>query len=258
MSEHKTIKKIYSFTVNKEVEADEVTVSKNENGEEVKTIVKVKKLEPQKFTIKKPTREIREDAELFYNTVFAEGVKAGLLTYALLSKRYSNDGGAFSELDKTQYAELYKKLFDLESQTQKLAENKEQTDADKENISNIKKEMVLLQNKIRTFEMEHQSLFNNTAESRARRKQNVWFTLFLSFNEDSNGNLTPFFGEGKYIDKINKYDEIEEGSDDFLRKVLLRFVYFVSFYIENNNLTENDYKDLEKLLLDEENNLLKK
>ena len=80
-----------------EIEAEEAEVSKNENGEEIKTIKKVKKNLSTKVIIKKPTRALFDEAELFYGVKLSEGIKHGLLTRPLLAKRINNDGGIFSD-----------------------------------------------------------------------------------------------------------------------------------------------------------------
>ena len=114
---------LYEFEVFDKKEIEEVEVSKNENGEEVKTTKKTIKPVSVKFKIKKPTRSLFEEAELFYGVKLAEGIKAGMLTRPLLAKRYSNDGGPLSDPDKQRYAGLYLQLFQKESEFQRLSIN---------------------------------------------------------------------------------------------------------------------------------------
>ena len=114
------MKKLYEFSLNKEVEVKETTNEKNEKGEEIQVSKNVKKEVLQKFFIKKPNRSLFDEAELFYGVRLSEGIKAGLLTRALLAKRFTNDGGIFSEIDKEQYTSLYLKLFQLMNLTNYL------------------------------------------------------------------------------------------------------------------------------------------
>ena len=80
------MKWLYEFAVNNEKEVEQVEVTNDAQGNEVKTTKKVKKVVPTKFKIQKPTRRQFDDAELFYGIKLSEGIKAGLLTKALVAK----------------------------------------------------------------------------------------------------------------------------------------------------------------------------
>ena len=109
------MKKLFEFTVPKEVEIEENETSKNEKGEEIKITKKNKTKEQVKVFIRKPTRALFDEAELFYGVRLSEGIKAGLLTRALLAKRFTNDGGVLSEEEKNVYATLYVGLFEKQN-----------------------------------------------------------------------------------------------------------------------------------------------
>jgi hypothetical protein len=94
------MKWLHEFAVNDEKETEQIESSIDAQGNEVKTTKKVKKIVPVKFKIQKPTRKLFDEAELFYGIKLSEGIKAGLLTKALLAKRYQNDCGAMSEPEK--------------------------------------------------------------------------------------------------------------------------------------------------------------
>ena len=61
------MKKIYSFKLEKTVEVEETQIQKNDKGEDIKVLVKVKKQEPYNYFIMKPGRALTEEAELYYN-----------------------------------------------------------------------------------------------------------------------------------------------------------------------------------------------
>ena len=105
------MKWLYEFAVNDQKEIEQIETSQDDQGNEIKTTKKVKKIVPVKFKILKPTRKMFDDAELFYGVKLSEGIKAGLLTKALLAKRYQNDGGAMSEPEKEKYSKLYIELY---------------------------------------------------------------------------------------------------------------------------------------------------
>ena len=76
------MKRIYEFTVNKEETVKEETVENKKDGTEVTTSKDVKKEIPHKFFMRRPTRAMTDEAELYYGVKLAEGIKAGLLTRA--------------------------------------------------------------------------------------------------------------------------------------------------------------------------------
>ena len=128
------MKKLYNFTLSKEIEVKETVNEKNEKGEEISVTKTVKKQIPQKIVIKKPTRLLFDEAELFYGVRLSEGIKAGLLTRVLLSKRFTNDGGVFSEIDKEEYTKLYMKIFELQNDFQKISLKEDKDRSEEENV----------------------------------------------------------------------------------------------------------------------------
>ena len=105
------MKRLYHFTLKQSEKTTVEEKSTDENGAEVTTKKTVDKEVDRHIILRKPTRVMYDDAELFYGVELSKGIKAGLLTRALLSKRFSNDGGVMSEGDKEEYAELYVDMF---------------------------------------------------------------------------------------------------------------------------------------------------
>ena len=103
------------FIIPKEEDIQETEASTNENGEEISTTKTVKKTVDKKFVVRKPSRALYDEAELFYGVKLAEGIKAGLLTRALLAKRFNNDGGVLSDPEKDKFSKLYMSLFEKQA-----------------------------------------------------------------------------------------------------------------------------------------------
>ena len=249
------MKKILTFEVPKEIEVEEETISTDENGNEQKTIKKIKKPVPQKFFIQKPNRELRDGAELYYNTVFAEGVKAGLLTHTLLAKRYNVDGGILTDSQKSEYIQSYTTLINLEERQQliKLKAEVDRTDEEKAELVKIPAQIADLQSKITEYNFERQTVFNSTAETRAKNKTILWYSLFLSHKENTDGTSAPFFGNGKFEERLKKYDEYLEQENTFEYDVALRFMYITMVWFENSNATEKELLELLDLFVREQN-----
>ena len=239
------MKFLHQFKLDQEQVVKEKHSSKNKKGEDVTTVKKVKKSVDHTYVIKKPTRKLYDEAELFYGVKLSEGIKAGLLTRALLAKRFNNDGGVLSEGEKDKFAGLYMELFEKQAELQKL-ELKGKSRNKKENK---RREALIIElnrsrEEIQEFEMAQASLFDQTAENRARNKTILWWVTQLAHEEKSN-NYEPVFGEGTYDERIAKYDEYEENEDPFFEELLKKLSYVVSFWY----ITKADTKEeLDRLL----------
>ena len=91
------MKKLFEFVIPKEEMVKETETTKNDKGEEVTTTKEVKKVVDKKFSFANQREKLFDDAELFYGVELSKGIKAGLLTRALLQKRFSNDGGTMEK-----------------------------------------------------------------------------------------------------------------------------------------------------------------
>lgn len=222
------MKRLYEFTVEKEEEVIEKSSSVNEAGETVTIEKKVKKPVAYKFYIKKPTRALREESELYHGVRLAEGIKAGLLTRSQLGKRFDDDGGLLSERTQKAEREAYKKLFDYQDELSKL--EVDTTDKNTDEYKNKKEFLVKvideLRNSLTNLEVQKESLFDETAETRARNKTLTWWVLNLAYNNDD----TPFYGTGDIDKQLEKYDEIYESGDNFLISVSNDFLYLISYW----------------------------
>lgn len=245
----KTDKYLYEFTVDKEKEIEEVESSKNEKGEEVKTIKKVKSKNPVSLRILKPNRKLFDEAELFYGIKLSEGIKAGLLTRSLLAKRYQNDGGAMSESEKQRYATLYIELYQLQNDLQRLEVNLDKLSKEEQTkkITDLLNKISITKKELQEIENYHSTLFDQTAENRARNQTIMWWVLQLSYISENSKDYQAFFGEGNFDKKIEKYDEIEEQDDLFYKEVLAKLAYFVSLWYMGKASNFEDFKNLEAL-----------
>jgi hypothetical protein len=247
-------KYLYEFTINKEIEVEQIESSKNEKGEEVKTIKKVKTSTPVPFRILKPNRRQFDEAELYYGIKLSEGIKAGLLTRSLLAKRYNNDGGAMSEPEKQRYATLYIELYKLQNDLQRLEVNLDKLTKDEQTkkIGDILTDITSTRKELQEIENYHSTLFDQTAETRARNQTIMWWVLNLAYLNEDKKEFIPFFGEGSYDKKIEKYDEIEEKEEMFYKEALAKFAYFVSLWYMGKANSPEDFKNLETLFTQNE------
>jgi len=240
------MKTMFEFDIYQEKEVEKVDVSINEKGEEVKVTSKVKTTVPVKLAIKKPTRSLFDEAELFYGVRLSEGIKAGLLTRALLAKRFNNDGGVLSDEEQKEYNELYIEFFNLQNEFQKLSIKEEsiRSDEEKENLKVVIAKMNDARERLQKYEMAQANLFEQTAENRARNKTIMWWVLQLSLIQGDDKKFKELFNEGSYEEKIKRYDEIEESDSNLEKLALQKLLYLISFWYIGRAASQDEFEKL--------------
>lgn len=256
------MKTLYEFTSHKKEKVKEETVTKDDEGSEIKSTKEVEKNVPYTFAIRRPTRSLFDEGELFYGIRLAEGVRAGLLTRQMLNKRYLNDGGTKSEVEESYEKIVYSMILDKETRFQELKNKKETTEEERKELDEIKKEIAYAQRQAQKYEAGQSSLFDQTAENRARNKTITWWALNLCYKKiekkqekegvETEFDYRPFFGEGSFEERLSRYDDLEERDDqDFDVKTLKRFLYLVSFWYVGRASKFQDFLKLEESLKEE-------
>lgn len=245
------IKSIYEFTINKTEEVEVETVSKNDAGAEVKTITKEKTSVPHYFCISKPSRLQSEEAELYFHVEISKGIQAGLMSAALLAKRFANDGGALSEPEKETWSKKYLELVETETSLQKIIATPEESrsEQDKTDREELLKKQGILRRELQNFELQQNSLFEITAEARARVKTVVWWFLNLLHEKDAKGEWQRFFKGGSIKEMMEHFDSYEDVSDEefrFFRELRDHAQYAVALFYYGRANTQEEFAALMK------------
>ncbi len=187
---------------------------------------------------------------MFYGVKLSEGIKAGLLTKTQLAKRYDNDGGPFSLDQKKNYSTLLVSVFEKESEVQKLQLNLDNLSEKekKEKLTSNLIELTELREQMREFEVFHSSIFDQTAEGRAKNTSIMWWVLFSSYwKEEESSKLSPVFDGESFETKIDSYDELEEKDDPFWNEVISKLAYFVGFWYSGRATNQEEFEEIERL-----------
>jgi hypothetical protein len=241
----KELKFLYETTVEKQVE-EKVTDIREENGQKVEITRTVKKSKPIKLAILKPGRRLYEGADIFYAKQIADFIRAGLLPYSLVAKRYANDGGALSEPEKVRLMKLKDEVSELEAKFFTLIEQADKTDDRNKLLTQINK----INEEITTIQNAYADIFDNTAEIKARNKAIEWWALHLSYINEGEG-YKPIFSDGTYDEKIDKYDELSEQESAFTDECIRKLSYLISFWFAARSaLSKIDFESMDKLYQD--------
>ena len=197
----------------------------------------------RKFAILKPNRRLREDGELFYAAETSRFAKAGVLPRAAWNTILSNGGGSISDKEREVYGELLLKFRDasLELQSILFKTEDQRSEVEKikaneltENLDNIRKE-------IQSFESSQISIFENTAEAKARNRTILWWVLNLSYEQNGEKYEEVVKGDS-FNDKLDFYDNLENSNSEFILSVLRRLTYLVTVWFLGKAETEEDFK----------------
>ena len=95
--------------------------------------------------------------------------------------------------------------------------------------------------------MAQSSLYDQTAENRARNKTILWWVLHLSYSDQESEGETEelqFFEGLNYEEKLANYDAMEEEDDEFILNIVAKFSYYVSFWYVSKVNTKDEFEAL--------------
>jgi len=245
-------KELYSFTVDEEKEVEKTHTRKNKKtGEETTVTKKVKEKVPIQVRLKRPSRRELEDAELEYSVEMSRCVKRGILTKAMLYKKYSDTGGVWSEEDAKEYGRLYKEIFDIQNEYARLELVEKKTEKQKERLEDLKATLAETKRKIVESESSMQSLFDHTADTKAQNRLLLWYSLMLThIQKEEDDNPKPYFEGEDFEDKIEDYYLKEDESSEFYHEVVKKVTTILAFWFFNQASSPDEFnqliEDLEK------------
>ena len=172
-------------------------------------------------------------------------VKRGILTKAMLAKKYSDTGGLFSEDDANDYAEYYKEALDLQNEYMRLDTIKKKTKAQKDKIEEIKSKMALNRKHIVDFESNFQSLFDHTADVKAQNKILLWYCLNLTkVYDESSDSFVDYFKGKDMEEKTSYYYDLEESNDEFYFDLIKQASTVIAFWFFNQASSQEEFEDI--------------
>ena len=240
-------KNLYSFILfsEKENTVEEKRVDE-QTKEEIIVMKKVVEKVPFEVSLKKPTRRQIEEADLEYSVEMSKCIKKGILTKAMLAKKYSDTGGMLSENESKKLVDLYKKIYDLQNESIRLEsstkkkENKEKIDAVLEDLTKTRKEII-------DIESNYRSLFDHTADSKAQNKLLLWYILNLTYvKPDGEDKEKPYFQGEEFEDKLQNFYAKEESPDEHYSVISKKVSTLIAFWFFNQASTKEDFEDLDK------------
>lgn len=243
--------KIYSFSILLEREVEESSVSKKKNKEtgkmeEIQTVKKVTKEVPYTVTLYEPSRRQVEDADMEFSIEMSKCIKRGILTKAMLAKKYSDSGGLLTEEDSQKLVRSYSKLAEVQSDLGRIMSKKKKTQEEKDAETRLTEEFASVRRDIVDLETAYQNVFNHTADTKAQNRTILWYLINLTFVTDSAGIERPMFDGEDYDEMLDDYYKKDEKGDEVYDLCREKLMAFVSFWYFSQNASEEDFKSLEE------------
>jgi hypothetical protein len=228
-STNKVTNRIYTFKLNKTTkEKVEVSRKNKETGEE-ETVIQNKNINvPVEVVLHKPSRRMIDEAEIFYAVEMSKAVKKGILTKAMLVKKYADTGGTLTEDETTDLLRVMKDYNDLKNEYQLLKSKKEDEKRQKE----LEVQMLKTNRQILELESALQGVYQHTADARAERSLIMWYIINLS-NVKIDGQVEDF------------YDKDENG-EKYEKTIIDNLMKATSFWFYNQNATQKEIDEFIK------------
>lgn len=247
----KKLREIYSFTFEKKdkIKKTETKLIKNEETgeeEEVSITKEVEDTVPYRLIMKQPTRRQIEEAELEFSVEMSKCVKKGILTKAMLAKKYSDTGGLLPEDDAKALTKMYMNYGELSQESERIRLKTNLTPENETRLEEISETITDLRKDIINVETSYSNLFNHTADVRAENKVIQWYILYLTFlQKDDSDEMVPLFEGVDFEQKLERYYELEEEGEEIYDLVGTKVAALFSFWYYSSGAVSR--KDFEKL-----------
>jgi|ERR1041384_1270793 hypothetical protein len=220
-------------TITKKVE-----VQKEIDGKNVTVLEDEQQTINTTYIIKKPNRADYDEAEFFYDKLFSENVRAGIITRSEVIKRFANEDVVIKK--------TYEDYIAKESELQRL-NLQEKTEENVNKRTKVEQELLNILIDIQNFEMNKSSVFDRTAENRSRSKTIIWWILHLAYKLDGEKEVALFTGKD-YKEKLEDYDRLMEENDPTFSEAIKRFYYYVPAWYTGQLNNDEDFRKAENML----------
>lgn len=205
------------------------------------------KKDDKEYTIilKKPSRTETEEIDIFHAAIMSTYMNAGVQTRASVDKYYSdNVGGPMPKSDERDLIELRKKLYQKEEELIKAAIN------EKDKME-LYKEIMDINEEIRSFNSYYSQIYENTAEIKARNKTIDFCLLNFSYYKECEGEIKKLFpGEEenprkRMIKQFEEFEKLEDGEDSkFWRPIIDKLIFGFTIWFLEAAQTREDFDSL--------------
>jgi hypothetical protein len=245
-------KEIYSFSTEvkqtKEISETKTEVNKETGKSEKFTVSKTVEVPTRyRIIIKQPNRRQMEEADMEYSIEMSRCIKKGILTKAMLSKKYSDLGGMMTEDDALELNKHYARVGELQTDYQRLQSKENKSADDLSLIRQVLVDLTETRTSIVNLETAYSSLFNHTADTKAQNKVIMWYVVNLTyFKEEESEEAPKALFEGVSADeKLEQYYVFDEqGKSEIFNNIKNKLTTFVSYWFFSSSTDKTEFDNL--------------
>tara|TARA_Y100000592_G_C5482423_1_gene326502 strand:+ start:3793 stop:4521 length:729 start_codon:yes stop_codon:yes gene_type:complete len=230
-------KEIYSFDV-------KIKTEEEESSKDYRIIIKA------------PNRSESEEADLQYSIEISNLLKKGVLTRAMLLKKYDELTGGDQHRLKRHMEQIREKSreyhlasYDLGELLVRNKDKKRVAKKDKDTIEELKLKVSDLKQEIVLLEAEYSQLFEFTADSKAAQKQILWYVAHLCYySEDDTQEWQPLVPGENWEEKRDYLYEIEDSEESInplIEQSIGKCLAFISLWYHSVNPSLQDFEELD-------------
>lgn len=187
-----------------------------------------------RVALKRPTRSQQTELTVFNYQKFGEYVRRGLVTVEQIAKRQIDVGGVLSEEQQRLYAKLHTGLMEKQEILIRLMQKKDMTDDETDLKRKVAEDITIIKNQLSDFEYLKSSVYEMTANSRARNDAIQWFVLACSVmapvTEGSDDlKFEPVFSGADHTTRLSRFEEMDDNNDPVLDKVYVTLSHIATF-----------------------------
>ncbi len=229
---------IYKFSLDKEEKKKVEVKRKNKETGETEIVLQNKTIKtPVEFVVKQPTRRIMDEGEAQYAIEMSKNIKKGIVTKAMLIKKYADTGGTLTEAETKDMVRKIQKSNEIGNKIQMLvAVDKKKH---KKEIEELNSELLILRKELTDLEMSMQGVYDHTADARSERAMLLWYAIQLA-REIKDKEETLFFDGLLYEDQLEDLYKKDEDGSELEKEALSKIMTAVSYWFYNNNATQED------------------
>tara|TARA_B110000858_G_C17599460_1_gene379396 strand:- start:31 stop:762 length:732 start_codon:yes stop_codon:yes gene_type:complete len=228
---------IYKFSLDKKEKKQVEVKRKNKETGETEIVLQNKTVKtPVEFIIKKPTRRIIDEAEAQYAVELSKNIKKGIVTKAMMIKKYADTGGALTEEQAKDMVRNLQKSNEISNKIQLLSTEKKKPT---EEIEKLEAELLTIRKELAEFETAMQGVYEHTADARSERSMLLWYVIQLS--RILKGEEEEFFFNGIiYEDQLEDLYKKDEEGDEIEMSALSTMMSIVSYWFYNGESTQEE------------------
>lgn len=228
---------IYKFSLEKKEKKKVEVERKNKETGEVETILQNKTVKtPVEFVIKKPTRRIVDEAEAQYAVELSKNIKKGIVTKAMMIKKYADTGGALTEEQAKDMVRKLQQSNEIANKIQLLSTKEKKPQKE---IEELEGELLTVRKELAEFETAMQGVYEHTADARAERSMLLWYVIQLSrILKDEEEEF--FFDGIIYEDQLEDLYKKDEEGEDLEKEALSKMMSVVSYWFYNGEASEEE------------------